>query len=73
MLEWIHRFAVSKHFIMQVGAGRIAGAAHETDHIASFNRLPDFDIVIIEVTVSGGVPVAMIDSDHLAQTAVDAH
>jgi len=62
----IHRTTVFVHLEVHVWAGRAAAGAHQSDDLAFFDHITDFDQVFFVVRIARGKTAAMIDFHHLA-------
>ena len=68
----IYRHAFYMNLVVKVRAGRAAGLPDVTDLIASFYRLPLFHEYFIKVGIFRNKPVAVLDGNHSAKTAIPA-
>src|SRR4051812_48938180 len=71
-LERVEKLAVGEHLVVQVVAGRAAGAADMADHVAAIDLLAGLYLVVEEVSVARLEPEAVVHGDEIAVTAFPA-
>lgn len=67
---WIDLAVAEQDFVMKVGAGGAAGAAHIGDQLVTRHAVADLGGQTAGMGVAGDIAVAMIDFHHIAITTL---